>query len=160
MSQGICLKIIKDNASKSRALPHSSLQFYCTFKKSKHPFRFSMHTTTKKICIHCTLYIVHSTFSQEYKHDKYLMKYKRTITDNANFLIHSLLTLPLQQEVATEAALTLIPNTVVLTAHTHSIVLSRALCCPLFNLRSISIQRRTQALQQNFINCIQREQIS
>lgn len=53
--------------------------------------------------------------------------------------MYLLLTLPLQQEVATEAALTLIPKTVVLTAHTHSIVLSRAFCGPLFNLRSKSI---------------------
>lgn len=67
------------------------------------------------------------------------MKYWSTIIDNANYLMHLLLTLPLQQEVATEAALTLIPHTVVLTAHTHSTVLSGAFCCPLFNLRSKSM---------------------
>lgn len=84
------------------------------------------------------------------------MKYWSTIIDNANFLMHLLLTLPLQQEVATEAALTLIPHTVVLTAHTHSIFLSRAFCCPLFNLRSKSIQWMTQALHQDFICRIQK----
>lgn len=45
-------------------------------------------------------------------------------------LPNSLFTLSLQQEVATKAALTLVTNAVVLTVHTHSIILSRAFHYP------------------------------
>lgn len=43
---------------------------------------------------------------------------------------NSLFTLSLQQEVAAKAALTLVTDTVVLTFHTHSIILSRAFRYP------------------------------
>lgn len=49
-------------------------------------------------------------------------------------LHYSLVTLPLQQEVATEAALTLVPHTVVLTIHTHSIFFCGTLGNPVLNL--------------------------
>lgn len=48
---------------------------------------------------------------------------------------NSLFTLSLQQKVAAKAALTLVPNTIVLTVHTYSIILSRALCYPVDDLK-------------------------
>lgn len=47
---------------------------------------------------------------------------------------HSLLALPLQQEVATKAALTLVPHTVVLATHTHGILFCGTLRHPVLNL--------------------------
>lgn len=62
----------------------------------------------------------------------------------SKLLVHSLFALPLQQEVSTQAALTLISHTVVLTGYAHSVVLSRTFCSPLFNLRGTNI--KSQAL--------------
>lgn len=54
---------------------------------------------------------------------------------------YSLVTLSLQQEVATEAALTLVPHTVVLAIHTHSILFCGTLRHPVLNL--LEGQRKT-----------------
>lgn len=51
----------------------------------------------------------------------------------------TLLTLPLQQKVATEAALTLVPHTVVLAIHTHSILFCWTLRHPVLN--AVGVQR-------------------
>lgn len=58
---------------------------------------------------------------------------------------YSLHTNPLQQEVAAEAALTLVPNTVVLAVHTHSVLLRRTLRHPFLNL----LEKRRQISSSN-----------
>lgn len=47
---------------------------------------------------------------------------------------HLLGALPVQEEVAVEAALTLVPIAIILAAHTHCLVFTRTLCHPVFNL--------------------------
>lgn len=54
-------------------------------------------------------------------------------------ICHLLFALALQEKVSAEAALTLIPNAVVLTVHTHGIILSRALRNPVNDLQEIFI---------------------
>lgn len=46
----------------------------------------------------------------------------------------SLGALPIQEEVAVQAALTFVPIAVILAVHTHSLVFTRPLCHPVFNL--------------------------
>lgn len=48
--------------------------------------------------------------------------------------LHLLGALPIQEEVAVEAALTFVPIAVVPAVHTHSLVFTRTLCHPVFNL--------------------------
>lgn len=60
---------------------------------------------------------------------------------------HSLLTLPLQQEVATEAALTLVADAVVLAVHTHGVLLCGPLGNPFLNLFEKQRQRSAPQTQ-------------
>lgn len=60
---------------------------------------------------------------------------------------YSLVTFPLQQEVATEAALTLVPHAVVLAIHTHSTLFCGTLSHPVLNL--IKRQREIGPLKLN-----------
>lgn len=61
---------------------------------------------------------------------------------------HLLLTLPLQQEVATEAALTLVADAVVLAVHTHGVLLCGPLGHPFLNLFEKQRQRSAPQTQQ------------
>lgn len=47
---------------------------------------------------------------------------------------HLLGALPIQEEVAMEAALTFVPIAIILAVHTHSLVFTRTFCHPVFNL--------------------------
>lgn len=47
---------------------------------------------------------------------------------------HLLGALPIQEEVAMEAALTFVPIAIILAVHTHSLIFTRTFCHPVFNL--------------------------